>query len=215
MPSTLGVDIGGTYTKFFDGKSYWKRETPKSFEGILKLLGEYTGNFDTVGVAVAGLIDTERGVITKSPNLAFLNGLPFRDLAAKELKKRVYLINDANAAALGEFKRGAGRGSKIFLLLTLGTGLGGGAVIDGKLLNGFSGCAMEVGHITVEVNGWPCHCGRKGCREAYVSSYGLERFYKLLSDRCLSSGEILKLAKSGDRKALEAVGHIPHTTSGI
>lgn len=137
--------------------------------------------------------------------MKFLNDLPFRDLAEKELKKKVYLINDANAATLAEFEMGAGKDAEVFLFLALGTGLGGGAVIGGKLLEGFSGCTMEVGHIAVEIDGWPCHCGRKGCLEAYVSSYGLERFYKLLTNKCLSSKEIIELASKGDREALEAM----------
>jgi Transcriptional regulator/sugar kinase len=95
----------------------------------------------------------------------------------------VFIENDANLAAYGEYVYGNGKDSEILVCLTLGTGLGGGAVIGGKILSGVSGSAMEIGHIAVEKNGLPCHCGRNGCLEAYVSSYGLERIYCILTEK--------------------------------
>jgi len=203
----LGVDIGGTFVKFTDGENKWKERTPKTGKNLVSLIASFGKklNVESIGVAVAGLVNTKQGKVTESPNLKFLNGFPLKKELEEKLNVPVSIFNDATAAAYGEYEMGAGRGSSVFLCLTLGTGLGGGAIIEGAPLFGVLGTAMEVGHITVEVDGWLCHCGRKGCLEAYVSSYGLERFYFMKTGNCVSSFEIIERAKVGEAEALESI----------
>ncbi len=212
----LGIDLGGTFIKYvYDkGKSFEKGKVfireiieKNNFDFLVNEIKKIVDNFspDVVGIAVAGLIDKKTGIITQSPNIKPLEGFPLREHLKEVLNIPVYLENDASLAAFGEYLYGEGKNSEILLCLTLGTGLGGGAVINGKLLTGVSGSAMEVGHTTIHINGLPCHCGRNGCLEAYVSSYGLERTYYLLTDEKKTSGEIIILANSGNRDALRAL----------
>lgn len=203
----LGIDVGGTFVKFTDGKKTWKERTPKNKEELLSLILETLKETKTkkAGIAVAGLINTKTGTVTESPNLKFLNGVNLKEEIEKKSSASVSVFNDATAAAFGEYKLGCGRNSSIFICLTVGTGLGGGAVINGRPLLGVSGTAMEVGHTIVEVNGEECRCGRKGCLEAYVSSYGIERFYEKNFGEKLSSFEIIERAKRKDEKALKTM----------
>ena len=125
---------------------------------------------DAVGVGVASMVDFAGGRVVESVNLP-LADVPLRDLLADRLGAPVVVDNDANAAALGEATYGAGRGSREMLMLTLGTGVGGGIVCGGRLYRGFSGAAAELGHITVDVDGPPCPagCPNHGCLEAFVA----------------------------------------------
>lgn len=131
-----------------------------------------------VGIASPGSIDPVNRVVRYS------NNIPMQEFAiGEELKKRlpiteVYLENDANAAALAEAKAGVGKGSDNLVMLTLGTGIGGGVVIDGKLYSGFNYTGAELGHTVIEVGGKACTCGRKGCFEAYCSATGLRNLTK-------------------------------------
>ena len=131
-----------------------------------------------VGIASPGSIDPVNRVVRYS------NNIPMQEFAiGEELKKRlpiteVYLENDANAAALAEAKAGVGKGSDNLVMLTLGTGIGGGVVIDGKLYSGFNYTGAELGHTVIEVGGKACTCGRKGCFEAYCSATGLKNLTK-------------------------------------
>jgi predicted NBD/HSP70 family sugar kinase len=207
----LGIDVGGTYIKTYNGKEYRKFKTPKDRSSLIKQLLEIIDNEEPqrVGLAIAGLINQNSGEITRSPNLPFLDGVNLKEELQKAYNSEIFLINDVNAATLGEYKLGAGKASKFLIGIFIGTGLGGGAVLNGKPLLGSSGCAMEIGHIAVETTGgWPCHCGRKGCLEAYVSSYGLERFYLLEGGKCKSSKEILESAKKGEEEALRAIERV-------
>ncbi len=210
-----GVDIGGTFVKFaFEENGNIKTEKilikhyieNKDIKGLLEEILNVlkNKNIKKLGIAVAGLVNKEKGWVDTSPNIPLIEKFPISNFFEENLKADVFIENDANAAALGEYKYGNGKESKILITLTLGTGLGSGAVINGKLLSGVNGVAMEFGHTTIEKNGLKCHCGRKGCLEAYVSSYGLERIYFLISDKHLSSAEIITLANEGDEKALEA-----------
>jgi len=202
-----GVDVGGTFIKVFTGKTRFKIETGSSFENIILALRrlKHELNVEKIGVGLPGLIDERTGLITDSPNVPFLSGLDVKGILSEELGIPIVIGNDATLAAYGEYVLGAGRGGKIVICLTLGTGLGGGAVIFGELLTGVSGCAMEVGHMVVQKDGWRCRCGRKGCLEAYVSSYGLERFYSEMWNEKLSSFEIIKRAKERDEKSMKAI----------
>lgn len=208
----LGVDIGGTFIKVIlkeDEKVIKDKvkieEHHKTGKGFIELLKTVINRYqpEIVGIAVAGLVD-KSGKITNSPNLKYVENINFKDTLQDVFSVPVVIGNDANLAAYGEYVYGGGKDSQILVCLTLGTGLGGGAVIDGKILEGVSGCGMEIGHMIVEKGGEVCNCGRKGCLEAYVSSYGLERIYRKISNKQLSSFEIINLAKNHHKEAVEA-----------
>ena len=126
----------------------------------------------SVGVGSPGAIDPQDGVVINWYNLDF-DHVPLSGLLSARLGLAVFLENDANAAALGEYAAGAGKGSASMVAITLGTGVGGGAVLGGKLYTGFNYAGMEVGHLVLEHNGRPCKCGRRGCFEAYCSATAL------------------------------------------
>lgn len=127
---------------------------------------------ESVGIGSPGTVDPAAGLVRYWSNLDFRN-VPLSELMARRLNKPVWLENDANAAALGEYAAGAGKGSQSMVAITLGTGVGGGAVLDGRLYTGFNHAGLEVGHFVIEHNGRPCTCGRKGCFEAYCSATAL------------------------------------------
>jgi glucokinase len=130
------------------------------------------------GIAAPGSVDPETGRVVYANNLPFLD-FPIADLLRKDLHvEKVYLENDANAAAYGEAIAGAARGTKYAVMITLGTGLGGGIVINGKVYSGFNYAGAELGHMVIEYNGKSCTCGRKGCWESYSSATGLIRMTK-------------------------------------
>jgi glucokinase len=155
-----------------------------------------------IGVAVPGFILLEQGVIRNSNNLASLEDFPFRDELSRRLGTQVILENDANAAALGEKWIGAGRGVDDLVLLTLGTGIGGGVVSNGKVIHGFLGMAGELGHITVVPNGNPCGCGNRGCVEKHASATAVTAMAKLLGlGDGLTAKQVYDLALAGSEKA--------------
>ena len=121
-----------------------------------------------IGVAAPGALDAEAGVLFRPPNLPAWDRAPVREVLEGALGRPVGLENDANAAALAEWRFGAGRGVRDLVLLTMSTGVGGGLVLGGRLHRGLFSAAGEVGHIPVEWDGEPCACGQRGCLEAYV-----------------------------------------------
>ncbi len=138
----------------------------------------------SLGIGSPGTIDPERGVIQYWSNLDFQN-VPLAALLREKVEAElpIYMENDANAAALGEFAAGAGKGSQSMVAITLGTGVGGGAVLNGKLYTGFNYAGLEVGHFVIEHGGRPCTCGRRGCFEAYCSATALiKRTRELMQD---------------------------------
>jgi glucokinase len=138
-----------------------------------------------VGVGVPGFIEIEKGFIVGSNNLPQFENFPVRDAIEQRLGTKVILENDANAAALGEKWIGAGRDVDDLVLLTLGTGIGGGIISHGRILHGFVGMAGELGHMTVYPNGNPCGCGNQGCLEKHASAtaiLGMARMLGLGSD---------------------------------
>jgi glucokinase len=222
MKKYLGLDVGGTFLKI----AFKENETIKTDkisikdfikdkDKFLNFLTETVDFYkpDRVGIAVAGLVDKKSGLLTNSPNLRALEGLNIKEYLEKNLNVEVFIDNDANVATFGEYVYGNGKGSKVLVCLMLGTGLGGGLVLDGKIFSGVSGSAMEIGHITVEKDGFPCHCGRKGCLEAYVSSYGLERIHCILTEDKKTSFEIISLLRENDKKALESFEIFTHYLS--
>jgi len=220
----IGIDIGATYIKagvVLEEKVIHETKIPTplpqelSYE-IIELAKELGGA--KLGVGMPGLV-TEDGIVYSPPNFPGIERLPLKEILEKELKIPVRVSNDANCVALGEWKYGAGKGKKNLIVLTLGTGVGGGLIIDGKLYTG-RGFAGEVGHITIEPNGPPCRCGNYGCLEAFVgSNYTVERTLKGIKlgvDTSLSScteitpEDISEHAKAGDRFAkdiIEEVGY--------
>lgn len=129
---------------------------------------------DGVGIGAPGPLDTRRGIVLLTPNLGWVD-MPLRDRVAKGLALPAALDNDANCAVLGEHWRGAAQGTRQALGVTIGTGIGGGLILDGRLYHGASDCAGEIGHTTIEMNGRRCACGNYGCLEAYASGPAIAR----------------------------------------
>jgi glucokinase len=156
-----------------------------------------------IGIGVPGFILMKEGVILNSNNLAALENFPFRDEIQKRLGTPFILENDANAAALGEKWMGAGREVNDLVLLTLGTGIGGGIVIGGRALHGFLGMAGELGHITVVPAGNPCGCGNRGCVEKHASATAIVAMARLLNigGDNVTSKDVYEIALAGDAKA--------------
>jgi glucokinase len=157
-----------------------------------------------IGVAVPGFILLQEGIVKNSNNIPGLEDYPLRDNLEQRLGAKVIIENDANAAALGEKWMGAGRDVDDLILLTLGTGVGGGIICQGKLLHGTLGMAGEFGHITVVPNGNPCGCGNHGCLEKHASATAITAMAKLmgLGDN-VTSEEVYNMAMKGNPRAHE------------
>ncbi len=155
-----------------------------------------------VGIGVPGFIRLREGFITNSNNLPYLENFPVRDDIERRLGTPIILENDANAAALGETWMGAGKEVDDLVLLTLGTGVGGGIIFDGKVLHGALGMAGELGHLTIDPNGPPCGCGNNGCLEKIASATAVESMAYLMSlGDNLTSRDVYNLAAGGNIKA--------------
>jgi len=190
----IGIDIGGTDIKagLFTKKGNiikWRKipsnvEKGKDvvLEGIINIIEKFEERgmsiFPVLGIVIAGIIDNKKGKIIHSPNLKKLDNFKIRKALKERLKKDIVIENDANGAALGEMWKGAGKRLKNFMLLTLGTGLGSGLVINRKLWIGEDGNASEMGHTKIVPDGIKCGCGGKGCLEMYFSSKAIERIVK-------------------------------------
>jgi glucokinase len=149
-----------------------------------------------ISIAAAGAIDLERGVVTSSPNLPGWHDVPLREIVSGKYKLKTFIINDASAGALGEKEFGAGKGVDNFVYLTVGTGIGGGIIINGCLYLGSCGSAGEIGHITIDVNGPRCSCGNIGCLETLASGTAIARE----AIRRISGGEKSILTEMVDSK---------------
>jgi len=154
-----------------------------------------------IGIGVPGFIRMKEGVISASNNLPYLEGVPVRDEIGRRLGTTVVLENDANAAALGEKWMGAGRDVEDLVLLTLGTGIGGGIISCGRVLRGMVGMAGELGHLTVVPNGNPCGCGNQGCLEKHASATAVTAMARLMQlGQEMSPKEVADLAmEPGER----------------
>ena len=185
----LGVDAGGTKVLGAivdeDGNIVERHELPTnprqaevSIRDVALTLKEREPSIDSLGVGAAGFIDLE-GRITYAPNVQYgvADAGPW---LAEELSLRVLVDNDANCAAWAEWKFGSGRGSRNMVLLTLGTGIGGGIVIEGRLYRGSNGMAGELGHVVIDPAGAECACGRVGCLEAQASGTAIGRMARQL-----------------------------------
>ena len=130
---------------------------------------------DAMSLGIAGIIDTRNGIVDKAPNLPGWENLKLKDKIYDRYDVPVYILNESDAAALGEHRYGAGKGLKNIALITLGTGIGGGLVLDGKLFLGSSGSAFEIGHMVIKDNGPECGCGKNGCLETLASGTAIGR----------------------------------------
>ena len=215
----IGIDIGGTNlraaaldaagnildkisnkTNFALGREAVLGEITSGIGALRQRLGDQ--NLVGVGIGVPGFIDMDKGVVVGSHNLLGFDGFPMRDELAKRIGRPVVLENDANAAALGEKWMGAGRDVSDLVLLTLGTGVGGGIISAGKVLHGFVGMAAELGHMTIIPSGNICGCGNRGCLEKHASATAITAMARLvgLGDN-VSSREVFELAEKGNENA--------------
>ena len=229
----IGVDLGGTNTRTAlvnrEGIVLDKQKEATVAAGgheqvIAKLIGninrqrENAGRLGrtviAVGVGAPGVIHEQTGVVVKSPNFPDWNNLPLRKTLELELGIPVIIENDANAAALGEQWRGAGSGIKSMIFLTLGTGVGGGIILGGRIWHGADGMAGEVGHMTISPDGRPCGCGNTGCLEMYASSRGIVMtFGEIWSQQDaaaplptgITSEQVYQAARSGEPIAARAM----------
>jgi glucokinase len=229
---TIGVDVGGTkiaaglvdeHGALLDGE---RTESPATDPAaIVHTIGDLVRRLgdghdvEAVGVSAAGFVDKQRATVMFAPNLAWRDE-PLKKLLEAETALPVVVENDANAAAWGEFTFGAGEDVEDFLMLTIGTGVGGGIVLDGQLLRGGFGFGAEVGHIQMVPGGVRCGCGNLGCLESYGSGSALVRVTRELAARepeaardliARAGGEVGKIrgpeittaAQEGDRFAID------------
>lgn len=187
MSLYIGIDAGGTTVKgaLIDesGALIAEDNVPTVLGDVAQSVAELVRKLSThsdgnkiagVGIGCAGMIDSHEGKVVFAGNLD-LKDYPLSERVSRETGLPVKITNDANAAALGEAKFGAGKHFKDSILVTLGTGVGGGIVIDGKLYEGFKSAGAEIGHMVIERGGDLCTCGRRGCFEAYSSATALIR----------------------------------------
>lgn len=210
MKLAAGIDVGGTkclgviidadgdITSERDIKLQVRQPTPHASKLVetLESLAADLGDYATLGVGVPGLI-THEGVMRASPNIVGSVDVEVGPELSKRLGRHVHVDNDGNLAALAEWRYGAGRGSRNMWMVTLGTGIGGGHVLNGVVERGVNGFAGEVGHMVVNPDGPRCTCGRKGCWEVFASGRGLGM---------LASGEpgesVIQRARDGDADAV-------------
>lgn len=151
---------------------------------------------ESIGIATPGLANSAMGVVEYANNLPFKD-FPLADMLGSRLGyNKISIANDANAAALGEAVAGAAKGTSSSVMITLGTGVGGGVVIDGKLLCGFNFAGAELGHTVIETDGVRCTCGRRGCWETYSSATALIRMTKEKIEECKAAGRYTKMSEA-------------------
>lgn len=217
----IGLDVGGTNIRggaiSAEGEILYKskiatnvsRGRQEVTDNVLALIHSIIAHMKTtpvaIGLGVAGLIRGGEGIIAESPNFPDWIEYNIRKLLEEELGLKVVVENDANAAAIGEGWLGAGRGEKNFCLLTLGTGIGGGVFLGGKIWRGVDGMAGELGHINIYPEGRKCGCGNRGCLEQYASAQGIIKSYQgwLAVKGEFSAKGIFDLAEKGDGEAID------------
>ena len=193
MKYYVGIDLGGTnivagvvdenYSIIAKASTKTNRPRPEKdiADDMAKMAVQACENanisiddVEWIGIGTPGIANSKTGIIEYSNNLGFKN-TPMVKYIQESINKPVFIENDANAAAYGEFVAGAAKGAKNAVCITLGTGVGGGIIIDGKIYSGSNFAGAEIGHTVIEVDGAPCSCGRRGCFEAYSSATGLIR----------------------------------------
>jgi len=233
-----GIDIGGTNIKGVitdkNGKILSDRsiDTPPSakeleetvyylIEDLATIAGVSKIDIKAMGVGSAGTINRKKGIVVTSPNISYFKNYPLVKNLSKKTGMKVYLENDATAALIGSWWKGNGTKFKNWIMLTIGTGIGGGIIIDNKIYTGQSGSAMEAGHMTIEANGRPCRCGNYGCFERYASATALVEYveeekdknkessvYKRLENEELTALLIFEEAEKGDAFAKASLREI-------
>ncbi len=203
----IGVDLGGTNIKAGmvtdRGKVIVKTSLPteadkgpdyildricEAVENVRRRSGLHKEHIGGVGVGSPGTLDIKSGVVLYPPNLPGWRNVAVIEYVTNKTGLRAVLENDANAAAYGEYWAGAAKGAQSMVMFTLGTGIGGGIIVDGKLIHGNTDCAAELGHIIIEVNGRKCPCGNYGCLERYASANALAtRFAEAVAEGAESS----------------------------
>ena len=219
----IGIDFGGTKIEAAalsgDGQiiATLRTATPGSYDAAIAAVGDLVarieqqvGSSGSVGIGAPGSISPRTGVM-RNANATYLNGRTFREDLSGALGRPVRLANDANCLALSEAIDGAAQGARTTFAIILGTGCGGGLVVDGKLVEGASGVGGEWGHIPLpwpdasEFEGPACWCGQRGCVETWVSGSGLRRDFKTVTGRELTGEAIVAAADAGDLAALAAL----------
>jgi glucokinase len=223
----IGVDLGGTNLRSAllspDGDLLDKHtEATHASDGwkkvILRLIDNIKRQQDSavrkglriaaVGVGAPGIIQSDTGIVVKSPNFPDWNNLPLKNELERAVGLPVTVENDANAAALGEQWRGAGHGIGSMILLTLGTGVGGGIVLNNQIWQGADGMAGELGHMTIIPDGRQCGCGNTGCLEMYASARGIVQSYRERKEQTSAAGgeitseDVYQAAGRGDSDAV-------------
>ena len=224
----IGVDLGGTNIAVgvidadnkIIGISKRKTNTPRPAKEIFDDInlciadaaadaGISVDEIASIGIGTPGSVDHETGVILYANNLDFYNVPAVEYINEKFPGIKVYIDNDANCAALGEALAGCGKGKKSFIAVTLGTGVGGGIVLDGKLLVGCNDAGGEIGHMAISYDGEECNCGRIGCWERYASATALVNQTKaaMLEDKSSKMWELCEgnIEKAGGRTAFDAM----------
>ena len=158
-------------------------------------------NIISIGIAVPGGVDEKTGQIIFTPNIPF-SGINITDVLSKEFENvEIGVINDANAALLAELRVGSARGKENAVMITIGTGIGGGIAVNGKIISGLNGSAGELGHIVIQRNGKECSCGRRGCFEKYASASALVELTKQEILNCQNKGEPTLMAEASEINA--------------
>lgn len=228
--NAVGVDVGGT--KIAAGVvapggdllrqvKYPTSDTPEDLlENITGAVLEVVEGLDAGGVclAVPGLILAREHKVIFSPNLHAIEDIPLQEVLGRSIGLPVTVENDANAAAWGEFRFGAGKDVEHLIFITLGTGVGGGVITHGTLLRGAQGAGGELGHVTIQANGPRCSCGNRGCLEALASGTAIRRrareiaakvpgsaLGRLAAERELLGEDVTALARAGDEAAIRVL----------
>jgi glucokinase len=211
--TTIGVDIGGTSVRagvvdrFGTVLDTARAPTPTSERALEDAIVQAVGTLalrhrvTAVGLAVAGFVTTDRRSVMFAPHLAWREA-PVADRISARLSLPVVLEHDANAAVLAEHRFGAARGARVALLVAIGTGIGGGLLLDGKLFRGAYGVAPELGHLSLVPNGRPCPCGKSGCWERYCSGTALSATAVELLARFPGRSTVLGREVATDKRAV-------------
>jgi glucokinase len=207
LPLVVGVDLGGTQirTAVLRGPTLLSRVglltgenplpdrlLPRIYTAIQEALDKAGATLEQIagiGIAAPGPLDYRTGVIFTPPNLAGWDRVPLRDIFAGQFHIPIFVENDAHTAGLGEYMFGAGRGANNMVYLTISTGIGGGVIIDGKILEGANGSAGELGHMTIDWHGERCNCGNIGCLESIASGTNIAR----KANEAIQAGEGIEL----------------------
>jgi len=194
VDKVIGIDIGGTNLRGAlvnkDGDILKRMKIlSHADQGIDKLIDNLAGfikdisegeNVRDIGLGIPGIIDSKNGIITQAPNILNVHDYPLRAALNKKLGSDIHLVieNDSNSAAVGEWWMGVSKNVNSMIMITMGTGLGGGIVLDGKLWTGADGMAGEIGHMTIYPDGARCNCGNYGCLESYASASAIRRMVR-------------------------------------